>query len=246
MLRIAVCDDDKHELREITALLDRYLRDVTALPGRAEVFESCEDLLSRTAEIGGYDLYILDILMPGLSGIDAGRRLRQLGDGGEIIYLTSSNDFAADSYEVRAFFYLLKPADEAKFFQVLDGAIEKLERRRNEGILVRTADGDRLVLFERIRYAERVGRRVRYYCTDGTVDSQSIRAPFREMVAPLLADRRFCLCGASFVINFQYVTGVNGQSALLDDGQAVTLPRRAAVDFKKSWGSYWLGEESLK
>ena len=67
-------------------------------------------------------------------------------------------------------------------------------------------------------------------------------ACFREMAAPLLTDRRFFLCGASFVLNFQHVTGVNGQTALLDNGQTVALPRSAATEFKKAWGNYWLTE----
>ena len=62
------------------------------------------------------------------------------------------------------------------------------------------------------------------------------------MAAPLLADRRFWLCGASFVLNFQHVSGVTGQTALLDNGKAVVLPRTAAVEFKKAWGNYWLEE----
>ena len=62
----------------------------------------------------------------------------------------------------------------------------------------------------------------------------------------MLADRRFCLCGASFVLNFQHVTGVNGQVAQLDNGQTVALPRASAADFKKAWGSYWLGKEHLQ
>ena len=107
-----------------------------------------------------------------------------------------------------------------------------------------TADGQRRILLERILYAERVGRCMRYYCTDGTVDSQTIRVPFREAAAPLLADRRFCRCGASFVLNFQHVIGVSGQEATLDSGQTVTLPRSAASDFKRAWGSYWLEEKS--
>ena len=74
------------------------------------------------------------------------------------------------------------------------------------------------------------------------MDSQSIRTPFREAAASLLADRRFFLCGASFVLNFQHVTGVNGQTALLDNGQTVALPRSAATEFKKAWGNYWLTE----
>lgn len=105
----------------------------------------------------GFDIYILDILMPGLSGIDAARKLRQLGDGGEIIYITNSNDFAADSYEVRAFSYLLKPVDEARLFKVLDGAVEKLERRRSSAVMVNTPGGMQRIRLEQILYVERMG-----------------------------------------------------------------------------------------
>ena len=242
MLRIAICDDEENQLNQTAALLNTYLRSRSGLNGQVETFQSSRTLLARAAEEGGFDLYVLDILMPELSGIDAGRRLRALGGGGEIIYLTCSNDFAADSYDVRAFFYLLKPVEEGKFFHVLDGAREKLNRRRSNAVMVSTADGPRRILLEHIRYVERVGRCIRYYCTDGVIDSQTIRVSFREAAAPLLADRRFYLCGASFVLNFQHVAGVNGQTALLDDGQAVALPRMAATDFKKAWGNYWLTE----
>ena len=244
MLRIAVCDDEKKFLNQTAALLDTYFRSRPSLNGQMETFRSGGALLARAEEAGGFDVYVLDILMPELSGIDTGRRLRALGVGGEIIYLTNSNDFAADSYDVRAFFYLLKPVKENKLFQVLDGAVEKLNQRRSSAVVVTTADGPRRILLERIRYVERVGRAMRYYCTDGTVDSQTIRVSFREMVAPLLSDKRFSLCGASFVLNFQHVTGINSQMALLDNGQTVTLPRTIATDFKKAWGNYWLEENT--
>lgn len=242
MLRIAICDDEEKHLTQTAALLNIYLRSRPGLHGQVETFRSGDALLAQAENAEGFDLYVLDILMPELSGIDTGRRLRALGQGGEIVYLTSSNDFAADSYDVHAFFYLLKPVGEAKLFQVLDGAVEKLNRRRSSAVVVTTSDGPRLILLEHIRYVERIGRCMRYYCTDGTVDSQTIRVSFREMAAPLLADKRFCLCGASFVMNFQHVNGVNGQTALLDNGQTVALPRTAATEFKKAWGNYWLTE----
>ena len=244
MLRIALCDDEEKQLNHSAAMLNTHLSSRPDLSGQVETFRNGSVLLARAEKAGGFDLYVLDILMPELSGIDTGRRLRALGDGGEIIYLTSSNDFAADSYDVRAFFYLLKPVNEGKLFQVLDGAVENLKRRRSSAVVVTTVDGPRRILLERIRYVERVGRYMRYYCTDTTIDSQTIRVSFREAVASLLADRRFCLCGASFVLNFQHVTGVNGQTALLDNGQAVILPRTSATEFKKAWGNYWLEERN--
>ena len=242
ILRIAVCDDEEQQLKQITALLDTYFQSRHDLNGQVEAFLSGSALLERAERLGGFDLYLLDILMPDLNGIETGRRLRARGDSGEIIYLTTSNDFAADSYDVHAFFYLLKPVENRKLFRVLDQVVEQRRRRRSSAIVVHTAGGPRRLLLENIRYVERVGRIMRYYCTDGTVDSQSIRVSFREIAAPLLADRRFFLGGAGVVLNFQHVTGVNGQTALLDNGQTVMLPRTAAADFKRAWGGYWLEE----
>lgn len=243
MLKIAVCDDEPEHLEKTAEMLRAYFRARPLLSGQVSSFESGQALLERSKAQNGFDLYLLDILMPGLNGIQTGRGLRALGDGGEIIYLTSSNDFAVDSYDVRAFFYLLKPVEEKKLFEVLDAAADKLDRRRNAGVVAVTQGGSRRILLDHILYVERAGRIMRYYCTDGIVDSQTIRAPFREMAGPLLADPRFYLCGASFVLNLQHVTGVKGQAALLDNGASVTLPRTAAAAFKRAWGKYWLEEE---
>ena len=240
MLRIALCDDEEKHLNQTAALLAAYLRVRPRLNGQVECFQSGGELLARAENDGGFDLYILDILMPELNGIETGRLLRALGEGGEIVYLTNSNDFAADSYDVRAFFYLLKPVGEAKLFQVLDGAVEKLSRRRTSAVVVNTAAGPRRLLLERIRYVERVGRCVRYYCTDATVDSQSIRGSLREAAAPLLADPRFFLCGASLVFHLRHVRGVEASAALLDTGVRVPIPRRWSAAFKSAWGKFWL------
>ncbi len=244
MLRIAICDDEEKQLHQTAALVNAYFQSRPGISGQVETFTSGAALVARAEDISGFDLYVLDILMPGMSGIETGRRLRALGGSGEILYLTSSNDFAADSYDIRAFFYLLKPVEESKLFRVLDEAVEKLARRRNSSIVVTTADGPRRIPLERLLYVERVGRCARYFCTDGIVDSLTIRTSFRATAAPLLADRRFCLCGASFVLNYQHVTGVKGQQALLDNGQIIPLPRTAATEFKRVWGRYWLEEHS--
>ena len=235
-----MCDDEAAPCDRTRELVSAYLQAHPALEGKVWAYSDGRTLLAQAEKLGGFDLYLMDILMPDLSGIEVGRQLRVRGDGGEIIYLTNSNDFAADSYDVRAFFYLLKPVEEKKLFQVLDGAVEKLRRRRSRFVVVQTAEGPRRIFLERIRYMERIGRVIRYYCTDGTVDSRSIRVSFRNAVAPLLADRRFFLCGASFVLNFQHISGVNGQIVTMDNGQSLALPRTGAADFKKAWGSYWL------
>jgi DNA-binding LytR/AlgR family response regulator len=244
LLKIAVCDDHKEDLQKIQILLEEYLQSHLGLTAKVETFLGGSDLLAHIEEYGSFDCYILDILMPEQNGIAVGKRLRSMGDKGEVIFLTSSNDYAADSYDVRAFFYLLKPVEKEKLFHVLDDAVKKLTQREEKAFILETRDGPRRILLENVLYAEREGRVMRCHCTDGIVDSQTLRGTFHDAAAPLLADPRFYLCGASFVLNFQHISGVNGQEALLDNGQTVILPRRAAMEFKRAWGNYWLEEMS--
>lgn len=247
MIQVAICDDDSNYLHKLTTMLQTYFTARPALGGQVTAFSRGDALLEQAAARQGFDFYLMDILMPGLNGIQTGRRLRELGDGGEIIYLSTSDDYAVDSYDVSAFFYLLKPVDEAKLFAILDRAVEKLERRRqrNNVTVVNTSHGARRVRLGDIRYVERVGRFMRYHCTDEVVDSQTIRSSFKDMTASLLEDGRFCRCGASFVLNYQHVVGVSGQSALLDDGTDLPLPRTAVTAFKSAWGKYWLEENPV-
>ena len=240
MLRIAVCDDDAGALADVVQCVEAYFRARPMAAGRTAAFSDGRKMLMQAQAEGSFDLYLLDILMPELSGIEVGRRLRANGDDGEIVFLTNVNDFAADSYDVRALSYLLKPVERETLFAVLDRAVEKRLHRRRQAVVVSTRDGQQRLLFDRILYVERTGRVVRYCCEDRVVESRTLRTAFREMAAPLLADRRFCLCGASFVVNLEHVSGVNGCEALLDNGVRLSLPRTSAAAFKNAWGKFWL------
>ena len=243
MFRIALCDDDKEELKKTYVSLQDYLQRHPELAARVLPFASGTELLEQAGREGGFDLYLLDVIMPGCDGIQTGKKLRELGGDGEIIYLTTSSDYAVDSYNVRAFFYLLKPVEQERLFQVLDAAVQTLNRRRTQSILVSTASGSQRILLDHILYVERVGRGICYYCAEGPVDTQTIQVSFRTAVEPLLADRRFCLCGASFLLNMERVVKVEGASAQLDNGKRVPLPRSAVPAFKRAWGRFWLGEQ---
>ena len=242
MLRIAICDDEAQYVHQTAKLVQEYLGGRPDLSGQVFPFRLGRELLCQVEEAGGFDLYLLDIIMPGLNGIETGRQLRQLGDGGEIVYLTTSADYAVDSYSVRAFFYLLKPLEKGRLFQVLDAAVKKLNERRSKAVLITTRDGPRRLLLDQILYVERVGRGLRYYCAGGPLDSMSLRVPFHAAVEPLLSDPRFCQCGSSFAFNLQHVTGVSGQEVLLDSGGAAAIPRASVAPFKHAWGRFWLEE----
>ena len=67
-----------------------------------------------------HDLVFLDILMPLLNGMDAARELRRVDAAARIVFLTSSPEFALESYAVKAQGYILKPVTGEKLREALE------------------------------------------------------------------------------------------------------------------------------
>lgn len=242
MFKIAICDDESGSLEWTAALGRDYLKDRPQFGARLSLFESGQALLSAVEGSGGFDLYLLDVLMPELNGIEVGKQLRANRKDGAIIYLTASPDYAVESYLTQAFFYLLKPVSRGQLFDVLDQAVAVRQKHREEHVVIHTPNGLRTLPLNDILYLERVSRSVRYYMADGeTIDSRTLRGTFGEAAASLLEDPRFILCGASFALNLSHVKAIERREALLDSGACLPLPRTAYGTVKKEWLNYWLG-----
>lgn len=241
MIKIALCEDDERDCADTADMLRVWIRQ-NGLAADIKVFKTGSKLL-EALEYDVFDIYVLDIIMPELNGIELGMKLREKDSEGAIIYLTSSPDFAIESYSARAFYYLLKPVGKDKLFKVLDSAVSEIQKRRSLGMHVKTRDCTQLVLFEDVYYAERDGRAVRYVCRNEIICSVTSSAPFRVQVAPLLEDKRFFQCGASYVVNLQHIKMVDKTGALLDTMQRLELPRSACIALRSAWSDYWLGGE---
>lgn len=241
MLNIAVCDDEQLWLDKTVDLLNGYFQQHSDIPVRIHTFSSGSNLLSTVTMQGGFDIYILDVVMPELTGIDVGVYLRQHNHNGLIIYLTTSKDYALDSYRAQAFHYLLKPVDEPQLFAALDRATQLLSSKRNKVLSVKTRDSIERIAFDDIVYTELVGRSCCYYLNNGrTVQGNQQRASFTDQMLPLLKDNRFCRCGASFVLNLYYVKAVGKDSVSLVDGRGIiSLPKAACSAVRTAWLDYW-------
>ncbi len=240
MISIAICDDEKKTLEELKQNLNVYFRNTAV---KISTFLSADDLISEVMENGGFDIYILDVIMPGLNGIDLGIKLRQRGDNGVIIYLTASTEYAIISYEVGAFFYLLKPVDNDKLTYVLNQAIKIIDDIKNKGIAVKTQDGVKFLRFDEIMYAELKDRAVCYTTSSGEkVISRYLRVPFREACAKLLNDGSFVMCGASFCVNPGFIKAFEKNFIVLKNDTRLSLPQKVVYNIKAQWLDFWLEE----
>lgn len=122
MTRLAFCDDDPNIHDQLTALLEKY-RTQRKADLECTAFRSPLDLLAAIESGARYDILLLDVLMPAEDGITAAKEIRQYDKTVHIIFLTSSTEFAVESYVVGAYFYLLKPIWEDSFFPLMDSVM---------------------------------------------------------------------------------------------------------------------------
>ena len=242
MLNIAICDDEKLWLENTAELLNEYYRKHDDIAAKIHTFQSAHDLVECVDESAGFDLYILDVMMPEMTGIQVGEKLRAAEKRGLIVYLTTSKDFALDAYSVQPFHYLIKPVEKDSLFAVLDKATAILKDRHTKAISVKTKNGTIQILFDSIVYVEFADRSCHYHLKDGSVVvGNQLHASFSESMSPLLKDDRFCRCGASFVLNLFYIAAVEKDYIRFrNTDKTLYLPRAASNSLMPIWLDYWM------
>ena len=134
MKTIAFCDDDISILQELQTLFNQYCAD-RAEEINCSMFHSPLELLHVMECKNRFDILFLDVLMPGENGIDAASEIRKLDNNVKIIFLTSSAEFAVQSYAVGAYFYQLKPICKEGFFRLMDSVLAACEKEQSDSIV---------------------------------------------------------------------------------------------------------------
>ena len=237
MVRIAICDDNDLQ-RELTGeILEEYIstseKDITV-----SSFASGRELLNAVKSKGFFDIYILDLIMPDINGMEVASTLRLMKDEGKIIFLTATLDYAVASYDVNAFYYMIKPVNTQKLYHLLDKATAQISED-SASFELRTHKGAVRIKYDDIMYIDLENRALRYHLKDGRiVEGLVIRVSFKEAVAKFLEEKYFAMCGISAVVNLRCVDQMDSESVLLSDGSLLYPSKSACSALKKVWAVY--------
>lgn len=233
MLQIAICDNEQKELDLLVPMLQKYAAAGHAAGWRC--FTDPAELLQNLQQGARYDAVLLDILMPGITGIDLGGYLREHCPDTVILYTTSSPDFTREAFQNHALRYLLKPVQQEELFSALDLAYSLYEARQ-EPILIKTVTGVVTTTPDRIVLAENTGRAVRYLLADGTsLQTISRRTRLDETVAPLPERPEFIKPHNSFWVNMTYIRELRKDDLVLDNGMLVPISRSRQKEAQHSY-----------
>ena len=103
-MRIALVDDCPNDL----SIMHQFLAEALDTDSVITEFHNGEDFLQHWSA-DTFDLIVLDIYMEQLTGIEIARVIRETDPNVCLVFATTSNEFASESYEVNACYYLCKP-----------------------------------------------------------------------------------------------------------------------------------------
>ena len=226
-LRIAVCDDEIVQQKVMQALLQKYFEENDTLAEVKFYSSGQEYLKEKKSEILNTDIFLLDIFMPELNGIDIGKELKSIGAKGKIIFITAGNDFIIEAFEIQAFSYIQKPVIYEKFSKVMNSVIKSFEKTRYMDVVV-DREKQRIYLDD-IEYVETLGRRLVIYRQDEGVETYLSVKNFMDEYG----EEDFLQISRYVAVSKSKIQRIVGRSLYLMNGRELSISEKYLPTTKK-------------
>lgn len=230
MIRIAVCDDSPEFLQRAADMVERW-SEQSGIPTEIYRFDNGDALLAKNS-VTHMDIVFLDIIMPLQNGIDTAKELRQSDNAVKIIFLTSSPEFALDSYEVKARGYLLKPVAYEKVKEMLDECSHSFDEEP-KNIVLKTAFGYQKLYFHDIEYAEAQNKRVVFFLRAGKTAEAVV--PLHSLEDRMTEDDGFFKCHRSYLVYLPNVDHFSMTEIITKSGRSIPIARGYGKAFKEAY-----------
>ncbi len=232
MIKFAVCDDNKTDRDYIHKLVRQFLStcsdDFDYCISR---FSDAASLLSDINEGNSYDILILDVLLPGCDGIELAKKIRQQDADCMIIFLSVSSEFAISSYDVGAFYYLLKPIRQDKLSKVLSKALSKLHNKSARTLGIKTPAGIEGIRYCDILYIESMDHKQILHKKDGGI--VIFYARISDIFKTLSVDRCFVMPHRSYIINLNFASAISSKDIILLEKIKIPVSKKNYPHIKK-------------
>lgn len=230
-MQIAICEDRAEDRVLVREYIQRYCR-IYAYACNIVEYETAEALLADYAP-GHFHMLLLDIYLPGLSGMDAARKIRECDLDCAIVFLTISMDHALQGFEVRASHYIVKPVSPERLEEAFYACRQAFEAA-GRVIAVPVGNGMVQVPLPRIRYVEVLDKFAHFHLDSGVVAGRIALDEVEER----LGGPPFLRCHRSYIVNMNYVEELEEQQFRMKSGAAVPIRKNGRRELRLAMARY--------
>ncbi len=216
-MRIAIIDDED----EIRVLMKEYInrfQEESGITMDVTVFESGVALLDNYTKT--FDILIFDVDMPGISGIETAKKIREQDQNVTIIFITNMAQYAINGYEVDAVDYIIKPISYYDFSMKFHRTVAKAAQRGDRVIMIDTVEGYRRLKVSNITFIEIISHYL-YFHTEKSV--YKVRGSMKEWEGELKS-YSFVRTHKSYLVNMKFIEEVKTRDIVVS-GEVIPLGR---------------------
>ena len=236
MLKIAICDDEKEFCDSAERVLKLYMEE-KVVPYQVDTFSVPSDLVDATEKGTIYDIYLLDIYMPGITGMSIATELRNRDIKSPVIFLTSSTDHALEAFGVDATHYLLKPYTKDSFYVGMDKAMQSIASHKNDSVILKVDNDYRSIPVSNLICCEAEDKYQRLYLENG--ERLLIRISGTELYKLLSEFDSFYHCGRAHIINLNHISRVTPDGAVFKNDMQLNLPHTVLAGLRSAFFDYF-------
>ena len=241
MLKISICDDEARERAKIADNLRVYSAAHREHVIEFDVYSSAFEMLDAFEKTGGPDIALLDICMPGMLGTELARDILRSCENTDIVFLTTSSDYAVDAFSLHAADYICKPYTQEKFDAALDRVIAM--RGQRTWILLPCKGEAHRVALEDILYIETRDKQRDFCLASGKKLSVWLTAA--QLQEYISEGKGMAACGVSYIVNMNHVRCFSGTDLVMDDDTLIPIPRRCRTQVKQAYFDFYLKEARI-
>lgn len=228
-MRIVICEDELLQREELREYIIKVFEDVEE-ELELLIFKSAEEVLKEKDILKDTDIFILDIKMDEVSGMDLAKIIRKENDNSEIIFITSLVGYIQEGYIVRAYRYLLKPISYEELKTHLLSCINDINKKKDNYMMIENKGIINKLLINEIMYIEVAKKELTIYAKENIYKTKSSM----EKIEKELEKFDFYRCHKSYLVNMKYIETID-KNQIIINGNIIPISKHRISDFKKKF-----------
>lgn len=235
MIRVAICDDEKKIVISHKEIIQNVLKSWKS-GFKISTYTHSDNLLYDILEDGFFfDLLLLDIEMPEVTGMEIAEKIKPYLPNIKIIFITSHVEYAIDAFELSIFRYVPKDDIEKRLPAAIRDAIKLIELEEGKVYTIQTNNRLEKIPYAEIYFIEREGKNVSITTVSGV---SKVRKSLQQ-VYDELASEEFIFVDRGYIVNMIHIMQVKDGMAVLKNGTVLPISRSHLQKVKEQINTYW-------
>lgn len=231
MVNIAIVEDSDEEAEKLIDCLKRYASE-NGEQFSYKHFREANTFLEERERT--FDLVFMDIMLPGINGMEAAMRLRKYNTRTILIFVTNMTSYAIKSYEVDALDYIVKPISYKRVVFKLRKALQIISANEGQLVMIRDKSGPVQISTDQIYYLEIRKHKLTYHTERGDYTEIGSLKSLRETLEP----HNFACCNACYLVNLKYIFRVKGLILTMSNGDELKISQPKRKEFMNDLANY--------